>query len=206
VNAESGLSTVTDLDSMSATEEGAMTEKAPGCEQGSESGTRREDGRSYSRSSVRSSRRRTPVRCESSGSDNEGEVESDIEECDPSPRELMKLFHGLLVGLKKESSMSSEGVVDTKSMVSNLLSHKDGMELSKYIRRVEVDLKQLGVSKKLYKTVLLAKLSAKVKDQVVDLVESSDCSYSQLKSASVETVWFSVRDLKIKLFCDLGVI
>ncbi len=146
------------------------------------------------------------VREETGRNDRDGGesvIDNDEDVSEPTTRELMKLFHGLMTGFQKVTDRGSDTLMDKGRMVSNIPSYMDGSEISKYIRGLEADLKDIGVSQRQYKRILLSKLSPKAREQVVDLVDSGECTYELLKRKLLEKVGLSKRDLEIKLFCDL---
>ncbi len=59
------------------------------------------------------------------------------------------------------------------------------------------------MSRAQYKRILLSKLTPKVREHVVDLVDEEGCTYDSLKRKLLEKVGLSRRDLEIKLFNDL---
>ncbi len=59
------------------------------------------------------------------------------------------------------------------------------------------------MSRAQYKRILLSKLTPKVREHVVDLVDKEGCTYDSLKRKLLEKVGLSRRDLEIKLFNDL---
>ncbi len=73
-------------------------------------------------------------------------------------------------------------------------------EISKFIRGMEADLRDIDVSRAQYKRILLSKLTRKVREHVVHLVDEEGCTYDSLKWKLLEKVGLSRRDLEIKLF------
>ncbi len=123
---------------------------------------------------------------------------------DPSANEFMRMFQGMMAGLMKASdSRGSDTLLDKGRMVDSIPNYKDGTEISKFIRGMEADLRDIGVSRAQYKSILLSKLTPKVSEHVVDLVDEEGCTYDSLKRKLLEKVGLSRRDLEIKLFNDL---
>ncbi len=123
---------------------------------------------------------------------------------DPSANEFMRMFQSMMAGLMKASdSRGSDTLLDKGKMVDSIPNHKDGTEISKFIRGMEADLRDIGVSRAQYKIILLSKLTPKVREHVVDLVDEEGCTYDSLKRKLLEKVGLSRRDLEIKLFNDL---
>ena len=121
---------------------------------------------------------------------------------DSDSQKLMKLFQSLVTGMSKASSGGFDTLNDKGRRVDNVPAYRDGTEMSKYLRGFEADMRCIGVSKDNYKSILQSKLSPKVREKVVELIDDDHCTYDRLKCKLVESVGLSKRDLEIKLFED----
>ncbi len=83
-------------------------------------------------------------------------------------------------------------------MVRDIPSYREGGDLAKYIRGLEVELQGLAVSRCHWKTILLSCL-LRLKDQVFEIVKNRG-SYVELKQALLTQVGLSLRELEIELF------
>lgn len=89
------------------------------------------------------------------------------------------------------------------NLVSSIAMYKEGTDVNKYMRGLEVELKELGVEKKRWKSVLLSKLPVKTKETVLDVIEEVGCTYSRLKEALIGRVGYRLRNLEVKLLNEL---
>ena len=129
------------------------------------------------------------------GVEDEGESEA-------SMRELMKLFHGFMKNMSR-ASVSSDTLLDKGRMVDGIPPYKDGAEISKYVKTLETELREIGVSKGQHKRILLSKLTSKVRERMADVIDEPTCTYERLKTKLLERIGLSRRDLEIKMFNDL---
>jgi len=95
-------------------------------------------------------------------------VVEDEAESETSTRDLMKLFQGFMKNMAKASG-SSDTLMDKGRMVDGIPPYKDGAEISKFVRTLETELREIGVSKGQYKRVLLSKLTPKVRERMADV-------------------------------------
>ncbi len=61
----------------------------------------------------------------------ESVIDNDEDVSEPTTRELMKLFHGLMTGFQKVTDRGSDTLMDKGRMVSNIPSYKVGSEMKK---------------------------------------------------------------------------
>ncbi len=123
---------------------------------------------------------------------------------DISNRDLMIGMMGVFSKLCKSQAKASRGETwNGFGLVNTIASYKEGTDMNKYVRGLEVELRDLGIKEKRWKCILLSKLPAKVKETVLDVVEESGCTYSRLKEVLVGRVGYRLRDLELKLFTDL---
>ncbi len=76
-----------------------------------------------------------------------------------------------------KASGSSDTLMDKGRMVDGIPPYKDDAEISKFVRTLETELREIGVSKGQYKRVLLSKLTPKVKERMADVIDESACTY-----------------------------
>ncbi len=66
--------------------------------------------------------------------------------------------------------------------ITALAPHKDGIDITKYIRKLEADLSDLGCPRRTrFKTILLQKLQSKAGTSLVATLDRDEVSYSELK-------------------------
>ncbi len=86
-----------------------------------------------------------------------------------------------------------------REAMRDLPQFKEGGDLSVYLRGLEAELRELGISKERWRAILLTKLPAKVKELVVELIEGR-AQYDVLKGALLKRVGKSIRELGVELF------
>ncbi len=88
--------------------------------------------------------------------------------------------------------------------IAALAPHKDGIDIVKYIKKLEADLTDIGCPRVRFKTVLLQKLQSKSGTACVASVDREHTSYPELKELLVETLGSSRTALGVKLISDFG--
>ncbi len=111
------------------------------------------------------------------------------------------------------SSLSSAGRVVPPSVPSHsdrtrhvigLAPHKDGIDIAKYIRKLEADLADLSVPRSEYKTILYQKLSSKTAASIVSSVDRATCSYEDLKQILIDSLGSGKTSLGSKLTAEFN--
>ncbi len=100
---------------------------------------------------------------------------------------------------------SGDSSSDSRSrQVIGLATHKDGIDIAKYIRKLEADLADLGVPRREYKTILYQKLSSKSAASIVSSVDGSSCSYEELKQILTDSLGSGRTLLGSKLVAEFN--
>ncbi len=77
--------------------------------------------------------------------------------------------------------------VSPREAVRDIPSYRESGDLAKYLRGLEAELSEFSMPRKYWRGVLLSKLPSKVKNNVVEVVESGG-SYQELKRALLKRV------------------
>ncbi len=64
---------------------------------------------------------------------------------------------------------------DRNRLINNLPPHKDGADIAKYLRKLEADLRDIGVPSSHFKSILYQKPA------IVASIDRDTCTYSELK-------------------------
>ena len=89
--------------------------------------------------------------------------------------------------------------ITVRDAVKQLPAYTEGGDLAKFIHGLEAELKQLKVDKGQWRGILLLKLPAKIKDNVVEHIENG-ASYDDLVRALLTKVGKSLRELEYEFF------
>ncbi len=89
--------------------------------------------------------------------------------------------------------------------ITALAPHKNGIDITKYIRKLEADLSDLGCPRTRFETIiLLQKLQSKAGTSLVATLDSDEVSYSELKELLIEGLGSSRMPLSAKLISDFA--
>ncbi len=89
--------------------------------------------------------------------------------------------------------------------ITALAPHKNGIDITKYIRKLEADLSDLGCPRTRFKTIiLLQKLQFQAGTSLVATLDSDEVSYSELKELLIEGLCSSQTPLGAKLISDFA--
>ncbi len=135
------------------------------------------------------------VESESSSEGEETDSDSDRVEV---PNEFMRMLADAFRKGRKDKYRPS---VDR--LVGDIPGYREGNDMAKFLRSLEVQLKDLGVERRYWKSVLLSKLPVKIKEQVLEIIESERCTFDRLKDALLARVGLTKRELEVKLFSEL---
>ncbi len=84
---------------------------------------------------------------------------------------------GLVMDRPRDSSIDA----GLTRQINALAPHKDGVDISKYIRKLEADLRDIGCQRQLWTTILLQKLQSKTASSIVAGLDRDGTDYDQLK-------------------------
>ncbi len=107
-------------------------------------------------------------------------------------------------GLVSSSSREGSGDAEMSRQITALAPHKDGMDISKYITKLEADLTDIGCPQGRWRTILLQKLQSKSASAIVAGIDRETTDYSQLKEILIESLGSSLTGLGIKLTSDFA--
>ncbi len=96
-----------------------------------------------------------------------------------SNRELRQIIRSLAIGRSMVPPPAASRSDQTRK-VQGLAHHNDGLDVAKYIRKLEADLTDIGVLTREFKTILYQKLSSKTASQIVASIDRDECSYEEL--------------------------
>ncbi len=88
--------------------------------------------------------------------------------------------------------------------INALAPHKDGVDISKYIYKLEADLNDIGCPRRHWKTILLQKLQSKAGTSLVSGLDRHSTDYEQLKEILMEGLGSSLTSLGAKLTTDFA--
>ncbi len=108
-------------------------------------------------------------------------------------------------GILPDRSHESTVDADMSRQISALAPHKDGVDISKFICKLEADLADLGCPRRRWKTILLQKLQSKSASAIVAGLARDETDYSQLKDILIEGLGSSLTGLGIKLTSGFAV-
>ncbi len=117
---------------------------------------------------------------------------------------LSEDIHALLCGLVTEfrsavsipdRSGESMQEMELSRQINSLAPHKDGVDIAKYVRKLEADIRDLGCPRRRWKTVLLQKLQSKMASSIVAGIDREETNYEQLKDILMEALGSSLTSL-----------
>ncbi len=117
-------------------------------------------------------------------------------------------MHTLLRGLVTEfrsavampvRSRDSIQDIELTRQINSLAPHKDGVDIAKYMHKLEADLRDLGCPRRRWKIVLLQKLQSKTASSIVAGLDRDDTNYDQLKDILMDVLGSSLTSLGSKL-------
>ncbi len=108
-------------------------------------------------------------------------------------------------GILPDRSHESTVDADMSRQISALAPHNDGVDISKFICKLEADLADLGCPRRRWKTILLQKLQSKSAFAIVAGLARDETDYSQLKDILIEGLGSSLTGLGIKLTSGFSV-
>ncbi len=105
------------------------------------------------------------------------------------PSGLSEGMQSLLRGLVSEftravaapdRSRDSMHEIELSRQINSLAPHKDGVDMAKYVRKLEADLRDLGCPMRRWKSVLLQKLQSETASSIVAGIDRDETDYEQL--------------------------
>ena len=78
------------------------------------------------------------------------------------------------------ASAGGQESANRNRQINNLPPHKDGADIAKYLRKLEADLRDIGVPSSRFKSILYQKLQSKSASAIVASIDRDTCSYSEL--------------------------
>ncbi len=98
----------------------------------------------------------------------------------------------------RESSIDA----DLTRQLNDLAPHKDGVDISKYICKLEADLSDIGCPRRHWKSILLQKLQCVL--YIVAGLDRDTTDYDQVKEILIEALGSSLTSLGVKLTTDFA--
>ncbi len=120
-------------------------------------------------------------------------------------RSFMQQFTQAMRHMGSSSGASGDSAGgDLNRQIAALAPHKDGVDIVKYIMKLEADLSDLGCPRARFKTVLLQKLQSKTSTACVASIDRAHTSYAELKELLVESLGSSRTALGVKLIAEFS--
>ncbi len=88
--------------------------------------------------------------------------------------------------------------------INALAPHKDGFDISKYIRKLEADLRDIGCPTVRWKAVLFQKLQSKSASAIASTVDRDRTTYDELKALLIRSLGVSLTSLGSKLTTEFA--
>ncbi len=107
-------------------------------------------------------------------------------------------------GLMSARPSSGPCESDMLRQIGSLSSHKDGMDIAKFIRKLEADLSDIGYPSGRWKQILLQKLQSKSASAIVAGIDRDCTSYDQLKEILIEALGCNLTALGAKLTTEFA--
>ena len=120
---------------------------------------------------------------------------------------LQELLYGLTqavntIAVATGASKSANNQSDMNRQIDNLAAHKDGVDVAKYIRKLEADLRDIGCPEERFKGILLRKMQSKAGIAAIASIDRDAVSYDQVKMLLIKSLGCSRTNLGIKLIAD----
>jgi len=147
-----------------------------------------------------------PTMSEEERDSDHGTAGGSASSCNPEMRSLFREFFsefsrsGLMSDRPRESSTDA----DLTRHLNALAPHKDGVDISKYIRKLEADLRDIGCPRRRWKSILLQKLQSKSASSIVAGLDRDTTDYDQVKEILIEALGSSLTSLGVKLTTDFA--
>ncbi len=116
-------------------------------------------------------------------------------------------------GLGSDRGRDGPSESDMQRQINALATHKEDIDISKYIRKLEVDLINLGCPRARWKSIMLqnlqsksasANLQSKSASAIVASLDRADTDHAQLKDILIEALSSSLTSLGVKLTTDFA--
>ncbi len=88
--------------------------------------------------------------------------------------------------------------------INSLAPHKDGVDMAKYVRKLEADFRDLGCPMRRWKSVLLQKLQSKTASSIVAGIDRDETDYEQLKEILLDALGSSLTSIGAKLTTEFA--
>ncbi len=143
-------------------------------------------------------------------SDDERNIEGERgAHADGLSEDMHTLFRGLVTEFRSavampDRSRDSMQDIELTRQINSLAPHKDGVDIAKYMRKLEADLRVLGFPRRRWKTVLLQKLQSKTASSIVAGLDRDDTNYNQLKDILMDALGSSLTSLGSKLTTEFA--
>ena len=102
-------------------------------------------------------------------------------------------------GLGSDRGRDGPSESDMQRQINALAPHKEDIDISKYIRKLEVDLINLGCPRARWKSILLQNLQSKSASAIVASLDRADTDHAQLKDILIEALSSSLTSLGVKV-------
>ncbi len=91
---------------------------------------------------------------------------------------------------------------DVSRQIEKLAAYTSGTDIATYIKKLEDDLCELGVSESRYKSILARRLQSGRALSVLSSINRAECSYEELKKKLIDGLGSNLTSLGIKLISD----
>ncbi len=129
------------------------------------------------------------------GSDNEEDEDNGV----LSNSEMRRMFKVFMRHTMSTADTTTMAGYQTRK-VQGIAHHRDGVDIAKYIAKLEVDLKDIGVCQHDFKAILFQKRSCKSTSQIVATIDRDDCTYDELKQTLIDSLGSGRTGLGTNLF------
>ncbi len=103
-----------------------------------------------------------------------------------------------------DRSRDSMQEIELSRQINSLAPHKDGVDMAKYVRKLEADLRDLGCPMRRWKSVLLQKLQSKTASSIVAGIDRDETDYEQLKEILLDALGSSLTSIGAKLTTEFA--
>ncbi len=118
-------------------------------------------------------------------------------------RRLMSVFDSMArmrpTALSRPASSLASKDAELNRQINAMAPHKEGVDIAKYIKKLEDDFTDIECPRARFKTVLIQKLQSETAADYIASINRSDFTYSELKTALISSLGSSKLSLGIKL-------
>ncbi len=105
---------------------------------------------------------------------------------------LMSVFDSMArmrpTALSRPASLLASKDAELNRQINAMAPHKEGVDIAKYIKKLEDDLTDIECPRARFKTVLIQKLQSETAADYIASINRSDFTYSELKTALISSL------------------